>query len=96
MPPRSEAQKACTRRASRRAGWVLELLSLEGVETLCEALRRGEGPARAAAAEVVAALGAQERDVAAVAGWADSWEREAAALAAPPATTRHDGEFRAV
>ncbi len=79
-PPRAAAEVAATRRASRRAGWVLELLSLEGVETLAAALGCGSEPARAAAAAVVAALGAEERDAGAAAGWALMWEREIVAL----------------
>ena len=80
------------RRASRRAGWILELLSIEGVEMLAAALclphsdpaagalHHCTEPLRASAAHIVGLLAAEEadRDLAAVAGWSRMWDVEVA------------------
>jgi hypothetical protein len=85
----AEASSALeVRRASRRAGWLLELMSLQGVSALRAALlvgQVGEGGAcggdeavSAAARALIAAAGSNAVAVGLVAGWSRQWELEAA------------------
>jgi hypothetical protein len=65
---------ADVRRISRRVGWVLELLSLEGVTAVTEALQLAGGAphaaaVREAAAEVATLLALDNLSLAAAAGW---------------------------
>jgi hypothetical protein len=71
-------QGVAVRRASRRAGWALEILSLQGVEAVAEALAAPSAAVRAAGARLVNALAADGGALPAlVSGWAAMFESEA-------------------
>lgn len=73
------------RRHSRRAGWLLEILSLEGVSALSSALlleelgsSREDAAVAAAARSVIRAACSDATTLRACAGWSRLWEAEAA------------------
>jgi hypothetical protein len=88
-----EPPSLASTRASRRAGWLLELLSVEGVTALADALEAGPrsplvDALRGAAQAVIDAACAEEVTISACAGWTRAFEREGGvAVPGEPPTT---------